>query len=61
MTIEEACASIMGEKLAAAIIADQGIRWCIVAAVAQATTADDPVALHTIRAYMAEQNRKITS
>jgi hypothetical protein len=57
MTIEQACASIMGKKLSNSIIADQGIAWCVVAAMAQATTADDPVALHTIRAWNAQQKR----
>jgi len=36
MNIREACEDIMGEKLAATIIADMGIRWCVVAAMADA-------------------------
>ena len=55
MNIREACSSIMGDKLARAIIADMGIHWCVVAAMAEAKTSDDARALATIRAWNAEQ------
>jgi hypothetical protein len=55
MNIREACASIMGEKLALAIIADQGIHWAVVAAMAEATTDDDPAAIAAIDEWNALQ------
>lgn len=61
MTIEEACCSIMGNRLATGIIADQGIAWCVAAVMAQATTADDPVAIHTIRGWVAEQKAALAT
>ena len=45
----------MGEKLARAIIADQGIHWAVVAAMAEAKTSDDPAAIAAIDAWNAEQ------
>lgn len=39
--------------VARAIIADQGIHWCVVAAMAAAMTTDDPRALAVIRAWNA--------
>ncbi len=60
MNIREACCSIMGEKLACAIITDQGIHWAVVAAMADATTGDDPAAIQAIDTWNAlqKQNRK---
>lgn len=49
MTIEEAVHSILGGEVAHAIIADMGVHWAVVAAVAKATTADDPEAIETLR------------
>ncbi|MBZ9973463.1 hypothetical protein LB517_27930 [Mesorhizobium sp. BR1-1-12] len=57
LSIEEACRVILGNKLAASIIADQGIHWAVVAAMAQATTGDDRRALKAIRDWNAEQKR----
>jgi hypothetical protein len=54
MNIQEACAAIMGDRLANAIIADRGLHWCVVAAMAQATTADNPTALRVIREWRPE-------
>ncbi len=55
MNIREACCSIMGEKLARTIIADQGIHWAVVAAMAEAKTSDNPAALAAIDTWRAEQ------
>ena len=55
VNIREAIASIIGERLAAAIIADQGIHWAVVAAMAEAETSDDPNALAAINAWRVEQ------
>lgn len=55
MTIEEACCSIMGDKLANAIIMDQGVHWAVVAAMADARTSHDPEAIATLRAYVREK------
>jgi len=51
MTIEQALFSILGDEAAHAIIADQGIHWAVVAAMAVATTADDPRAIKAIREW----------
>lgn len=56
MSIEQACRIILGNKLAAAIIADQGIHWAVVAAMAQAKTNDDPRALQSIRDWCSRQS-----
>ena len=55
MNIREACGSIMGDELSRKIIDDQGIHWAVVAAMSDATTDDDPVAIQTIRSWNAEQ------
>ena len=55
MNIREACTSIMGEKLARAVIADQGIHWAVVAAMAEAKISDDPAAIAAIDAWNAQQ------
>jgi hypothetical protein len=55
MAIEEAIFSILGDEAGHAIIADMGLHWAIVAAVAKATTADDPRAIAAIREYRAQQ------
>lgn len=55
MRTEEAVRVILGNKLAGAIIDDQGIHWAIFAAVAQAKTNDDPRALAALRAWLALQ------
>ena len=51
MSIEGAVFSILGDEAGHAIIADMGIRWGIVAAMAAATTADDPAAITAIRCW----------
>jgi hypothetical protein len=53
MSIEEAVFSILGDEAGHAIIADMGLHWAIVAAVAAATTADDPKAIAAIREHNA--------
>ncbi len=55
MNIREACASIMGDALARDIIADMGIHWAVVAAMAEARTSDDPAALAAIDAWNAQE------
>ena len=51
MKIEQACHVILGDELAHSIIMDMGVEWAVVAAMAQATTDDDPAALAAIDAY----------
>lgn len=58
MTIEDACARIIGRDLAQAIIRSQGINWCVVAAMAEARTSDDPTALYTIRQWNKAQQAR---
>lgn len=55
MSIEDACRIILGNKIAAAIIADQGIHWAVVAAMTEAKTNHDPRALQAIRDWNGEQ------
>jgi hypothetical protein len=57
MSIEEACRVILGNKIAAGIIADQGVHWAVVAAMTKAVNGDDPRALKAIRDWNAEQKR----
>jgi len=58
MTIEEACASILGPETAHAIILGQGIQWAVVAAMAAATTDDDPEALAAIDRHRAQKREE---
>jgi Trk K+ transport system NAD-binding subunit len=57
MSIEEACHAILGDQAAHGIITEQGIHWAVVAAMAAATTNDDPQALAAIRRHNAENAR----
>lgn len=49
MSIEEAVFSILGDETGHAIIAEQGIHWGVLAAMAAATTNDDQRAVAAIR------------
>ena len=53
MTAEEACHAILGDELAHSIISDMGVGWAVVAAMADATTDDDPEAIEALRAHVA--------
>ena len=53
MTIDEACAAILGDETATAIALDQGLHWAVVAAMAAAKTSDDPRAISAINAHIA--------
>jgi hypothetical protein len=55
MSIEEACRIILGNKIAAAIIKDQGVHWAVVAAMCEAKTNHDPRALKAIRDWNSAQ------
>jgi hypothetical protein len=55
MTIEEACRIILGNKIAAAIINDQGVHWAVVAAMSVAQTNHDSRALKAIRDWNTAQ------
>ena len=55
MDIREACEDIMGEKLAASIIADMGLRWCVVSAIADPRSDERPKARAVISAWLKEQ------
>jgi hypothetical protein len=54
MSIEQACAAILGTEAAGAILRDQGVRWAVVAAMAVAKRSDDPDALDAINRYRAD-------
>jgi hypothetical protein len=55
VTIEEASRVVPGNKLAEAIIADQGVHWAVVAAMCEAKTNHDPRALKAIRDWNAQR------
>jgi hypothetical protein len=52
MTIDEALAIILGPELADSISLDMGQHWAIVAAMARATTDQDPEAIRTLREHV---------
>jgi len=58
MNIREACEDIMGEKLAAEIIADMGISWCVIAAMSDLRNSKRLRACGVIRSWLAEQKAK---
>lgn len=55
MTIEQACFEILGDEAGHAIIADMGVNWAVVAAMAAATTNDSKDAIDTIRQWTRAQ------
>lgn len=55
MSIVEACYSILGDEKASQMLAEMGIYWCVVVAMAVATTAHDPRAIARIREWNDEQ------
>lgn len=57
MNIREACDRILGSKLAAAIIADQGLHWAVVAAMCDCRVSHGPAVKAAIDAYNAELKR----
>lgn len=50
------CAAIMGPKLADAIIADMGIHWCVVAAMADPAGDNKPEIRARLRATLKDQS-----
>lgn len=53
MSIESACAEILGPEVAHAIITDHGVYWAVAVAMAAATVSDDPAALAAIDRFRA--------
>ncbi len=58
MTLEEACRAVLGRGAADAIIADMGMHWCVVAAVAAAKTSHPKPALDALRSRLDEIRRE---
>ena len=58
VTLDEALAIILGPEVADAISLKQGRHWAVVAAVARATTDQNPEAIAVLRAHVAEQKRR---
>lgn len=58
MNIETAVSNIIGDETAAAIIADQGLRWAVIAAMCEARTPRHDAEVAVIRRYIAEQAGK---
>ena len=57
MHLDEALAIILGPKLADEISMHLGRHWAVVAAVARATTDQNPKAIAVIRAHIAKQRQ----
>ena len=55
MSTETACHIILGDSIAYAIIANQGVHWAVVAAMAAATKDQDPRALQALRDWVKEK------
>lgn len=51
MTVEEACAAIMGDELFNSVFMDMGLHWAVVAAVADPRAAEHPEALAVLREH----------
>ena len=58
MDIREACEDIMGETLASRVIADMGIHWCVIAAMADPRNAEHPRASAVLRAWLENEKGK---
>lgn len=58
MSLEDALAEILGPKIAHDITMHQGRHWAVVAAVALATTDQNPVAIATLRQHVAKLRRE---
>ena len=58
MTLDEALAIILGPEIADATTMDQGQHWAVVAAMARATTDQNPEAIATIRRHVAERKKR---
>lgn len=58
MTLEDACRTILGKRAADAIIADKGLHWCFVAAVAAAQNDHPKAALAAIQTRLDEIRRE---
>lgn len=58
MTLEDACRSVLGTRAADAIIADQGLHWCFVVAVAAAQKDHPKNAIAALKARLDEIRRE---
>ena len=54
MKIREACDRVLGKELAASIISDKGINWCVVAAMTECKLSHGPEVKAAINAHNAE-------
>lgn len=52
MTLDDACRSVLGRAAADAIIADRGLHWAAVAAIAAAKNFHDPYAIAALSAHL---------
>lgn len=55
MSLEDACAAILGDEAAAAVMLDMGLQWTVVAAMAAARPSDDPAALAAIDKHIGKE------
>lgn len=58
MNIREAVDRVLGQKLAASIIADQGMHWAVIAAMTECKVSHGPAVKAAIVAYNAELKRE---
>lgn len=54
MTIEEACKLVLGKSLARSITDDQGLHWCVIAAMCECKVSHGRAVKAAIDAYNAE-------
>lgn len=57
MNIREACDRVLGKELAASITDDMGLRWAVVAAIADCKVSHGPAVKAAFDAYLAEARR----
>jgi hypothetical protein len=60
MNLEEACRAVLGRAVANAIIADMGMHWCVLTAVAAAKMSHPRPALDALRTRLDEIRRANT-
>jgi len=58
MSLDGALATILGSKIAHDITMSQGRHWAVVAAMARATTDQDPEAIRVLREHVAARRKE---
>lgn len=58
MNIREACDRVLGASLTRSIVADQGMHWAVIAAMAECKVSHGPTVKAAIDLYLAELKRE---